>query len=460
MFDHLGDEGIRPKCPVRIGTDSYIVPSPDKRELVFAIPFIISRDILQETGLPQPSSAGAVHAIIERIKKESCHCPGLAPLSGTSIHNTSKYASFSEPCTIAFSSSRIATHLWRPDDLNHVVPGGIEFLLRGFVPYMPPNNSNVPYLLETINKYADTVSSITFSLSSRILEHGWRAVWDQQDLRNRLQALGLVCFIGDQTRPARAITHERCWYRVAGPKHGVHIPFSCPEELEPVQITLAGSGESITGLGIKTKEIFAITGANAEGKTSLLEAIMSGEDDHATGDGREHLVTAPGISHVDATNLEVRGADISRFFSSIPPGMSGTPCAVTGRGSGSVSMAFRIQEAIRKEQSLIVIDEDCTAMNLLIPCYCGTEAVQPLSSLIAGDRKWLGDTSIVVAGSAMEMLIARCDRILKLDGHRVTGISPDVYRQALSGFYRQMSEDLIMEKVDPCRKNPDEPETG
>jgi predicted ABC-class ATPase len=212
-----------------------------------------------------------------------------------------------------------------------------------------------------------------------------------------------------------------------------------------VEVHLTGTGETITGLGIRRKEVFAITGANAEGKSSLLEAILSGMDDHADGDGREHLVSMDGMVKVDATNQDIRGGDVSRFFCSLPPGMGGYPGSATGRGSGSLSMAFRIQEAIRKERSLIVIDEDCAALNLLVPCYCGTEAVQPLSTLITGDREWLGRTGIVVAGSAMEMLIARCDRILKLSGHRAEAVSQERYRKELSEFYRLMSRELVQD---------------
>ena len=442
ILSRIGNDKVRPKRLVRVGTDSYLVSSPDKRELVFAIPVFISRDIFSEINLPLPSSAGAVHTIIERIKKEAAHSSGLSPLSGIGAPENNHYASFSEPCTIASSPSRIASHLWRPDDQNRVVEGGIELILRGSIPYLPPEKVHVPYLAEVINRYADATCNITMSIPARLLEEAWRGVWDQQDLRARLASLNLVCFIGDGTRPARTMTHERCWYRVAGPKSGVHIPFTCPKELGPVEVDLAGTGEVISGLGIRKKEVFAITGANAEGKTSLLEAILSGEDDHAGGDGREHLVTIPGITKVDATNMDIRGGDVSRFFSSLPPGMGGIPRAATGRGSGSLSMAFRILEAIRIRRSIIVIDEDCAAMNLLIPCYCGTEAVQPLSTLIVGDREWLGDTSIIVAGSAMEMLIARCDRIMKLTGHRAEGVPHDQYRRELSEFYHQMSRDL------------------
>ncbi len=442
LLEAVGGEGVMVRRPFRTGTDAYLVPSPGRRELVFAIPILLPGSLPCDPDIPPLSLAGAVHLIIERIKKESHHHPGLCPLAGPESGGDMWYAALYEPCTIASSPSRMATHLWRPDDQNRVVPGGIELLLRGTLPYRPPDTGHIPEIAGVLNRYADAVRDITRSLSSRSLDQAARVVWDQQDLRTRLTSLGLVSFISDGTRPARDITRHRCWYRVAGPKQGVHIPFTCPSALDPVEVEGAGTGATITGLGIRQREVFAITGANAEGKTSLLEAILSGEDDHAAGDGREHLVTVPGVVRVDATNRDIRGGDVSRFFTSLPPGMGGTVRSATGRGSGSLSMAFMIQEAIRRERSVIVIDEDAAAMNLLIPCSCTTEAVRPLSELVSQDRDWLGSTGLIIAGSAMEMLIARCDRILQLSGHQAEAIPPDQYRRELSAFYTRMGRIL------------------
>jgi hypothetical protein len=62
--------------------------------------------------------------------------------------------------------------------------------------------------------------------------------------------------------------------------------------------------------------------------------------------------------------------------------------------------------------------------------------------LITEDRECLNDTSIVNAVSAMEMLIARCDRILKLTGHRAEAVSPPLYWKEAASFYKQMSKYL------------------
>ncbi len=45
---------------------------------------------------------------------------------------------------------------------------------------------------------------------------------------------------GPPARPARGFTPLRCHHRIAGPNEGVHIPFRCPRELDPVEVELAG----------------------------------------------------------------------------------------------------------------------------------------------------------------------------------------------------------------------------
>ncbi len=182
----VGDDTIRLTGPLRVGTDTYLVPSPEKRELLFAIPVSISCDLPCDPDLPGKSLAGAVHLIIERIKKESVQSPALRPLSGSDGTVESRYASFCEPCTIASSPSRIATHLWRSDDQNRIGPEGIELLLRGTLPYRPPNAGFIPEIAEVLNRYADEVRDITVSIPHRLLEQAARVVWDQQDLRSRL----------------------------------------------------------------------------------------------------------------------------------------------------------------------------------------------------------------------------------------------------------------------------------
>jgi len=53
----------------RIVTDAYLVPSPDRQDLHFAVPVIIKGFGSDGDGFTGPASQGAVHAVIEHGKK-------------------------------------------------------------------------------------------------------------------------------------------------------------------------------------------------------------------------------------------------------------------------------------------------------------------------------------------------------------------------------------------------------
>ncbi|PWR73773.1 P-loop domain-containing protein [Methanospirillum lacunae] len=422
-------------------TDAYIVPSPDKQDLHFALPVVIKTGIFDEISLPLSGSIGGIQAVIEYCKQKAQSSHDLGALYGVDTGNQSRYQVNLEPCTIISSSSSIATSLWHPDDQNYFKDQKIHLILQGAFPYREPSSSRVPEIVDRLVSYAQAITDTVNATPRGKIKRTWEVVIDQQTLQDRLGELGLISFIGDGTRPAREYTRYRCWERVAGPKRGVHIPFICPRELNPVEVYLPGSNKTITGLGIRRGELFAITGSNAQGKSSLLQAIYCGQDIHAHGDGREHLVTLPGGVSVDSTNIELKGVDLTPFFGSLPPGMDGTPYCASGHGSGSASMAFRIKEAIKKRSPYIIIDEDRSAQNLLNPCYMSMDSqVNSLASLISKDRKWLDDSSLIIAGSGMELMIAGADRIIRLCNHAPVAVSRDEWRTGLKQYYQELIE--------------------
>lgn len=423
---------------VRFGTDAYLVPSPDRRDLQFAFPVCISSRLAEEIPLPFASSSGAVHAIIEHCKAESLKNPELGMLYGRATGNRSRYSVHIEPCTIASSRSHLAANLWRPDEQNYLSQDGVHLVLRGALPYSEPDSGAFREISSVLRLYTEAMAGCVMKTPLHLIRKEWESVLDQQQLRSDLQEMGLICIIGDGTRPARAYTRHRSWYRVAGPKTGVHVPFCCPEESDPVEISLKGSNRRISGLGIRRGELFAITGSNAQGKSTLLQAILAGEDDHAPGDGREHLVTVPGGAGIDATSIELHGADLRPFFTRIPPGMTGDAASAFGQGSGSASMACRFSEALRLKSPYIIIDEDRSAQNLVVPCFMTLPEIQSLAVLLKKDREWLGGTTVLIAGSGMELLISRADRIIRLKDHKAGYLSPDEYREGLGRYYEEM----------------------
>lgn len=88
-------------------------------------------------------------------------------------------------------------------------------------------------------------------------------------------------------------------------------------------------------------------------------------------------------------------------------------------------MAFRISDALRREAPYIVIDEDRSAQNLMVPCYMSSADVRSLAALLAG--------------SGMELLIAQADRIVRLCQHQPHALSVPEYRNGLHAYYEKMA---------------------
>jgi hypothetical protein len=422
---------------------AYAVRSFDGDALRFCIPLLVRRPITREIPLDNRGSAGAVALIIERIKQQAGTDPALGPLAGQGTRFPQHYASTVEPYTLVASPAALASDLWHAGDRNFADHDGVHLLLCGAVPFPPVCTGADPgRITETAARLCDAVAARVFSLPARVLEAAWITALDQQLVRQRLPLLGLVSFVGDGAHPARHCTRYRCFFRTAGPKTGVNVPFTCPPELEPVELDLAASGRTVTGLGIRKREVFAVAGSNAQGKTTFLEGIIAGMDDHAAGDGRELVVTVHGQESAEAVNCQLAGADVSMFFSSLPPGMSGTPRAACGMGSGSMTMAHQVQRAVARHAPLLIIDEDRAAPNLLVKSALQTGEVTPLSEILARDRGRMGETTLVFAACAMDTLIAQADRIMVLDRHLASAVSRGEFRRRVAETLSRMAADL------------------
>jgi predicted ABC-class ATPase len=418
-----GDGVDAPK--VREGVNAYFVRSPEGTCLQFSVPIILP---FRPESDPRGAD-GAVWAVLEAVKQASPRDPRLHPLGGLDTERPAAYAGGIEPITLVRSATRAGTGLWKPDEENYLDTAGLHCTVHGAVPYPgSPGDTAVRGVAGAVADLADAIGETVQRVPAPEVAAAATLSLDQKLLRQELPAMGLVCFIGDGTCPARAFTRFRQHHRVAGPKEGVHIPFVCPTDLGPVEVELPASGRTVAGLGIREKEAIAIAGSNAQGKTTLLQAILAGEDDHAPGDGRELLVSVRGVRTAEAGGPDLHGADVSLFFQSLPPGMTGTPKAAFGRGSGSMTMAVQVQEAVRTDAPLLLIDEDRAAANLLVASCLQEADVTPLATLLATRRDALGGCAFVFAASSLDSLIAQADRILTLSGHRAGAVSPAAFR--------------------------------
>jgi predicted ABC-class ATPase len=425
-------------------TTAFLVRSFDGEALQFSFSLLIRRDLIDEIGLAPAGSDGAVCTLIEHIKEQAQNVPELGPLYGKGISGSVRYHDTIEPCTIIHSDDAIGSHLWKADSRNFCDRTGIHLIMHGAIPCPPvsPAKRDTLRIFRHLGDLAETTATLVQNVPANSLVFPWLASLDQKLLREDLGKMGLVSFVGDGSKLARNFTRNRPFFRIAGPKEGVSVSFRCPEELEPVELYLKASYRTVTGIGIKKQEILAVAGSNAQGKTTFLEGILAGMDDHAPHDGRDLVVTVRGAGTAESSNLGLAGADISMFFHSLPPGVSGTVHAAHGMGSGSMAMAHQIQYAIARHIPLLIIDEDRAAPNLLVKSCLQGEEVTPLAEILSRERGLLGQTSLVFAACAMDTLIAQADRIMVLDRHVAKAIDPLDFRHTLAEMLRRTADEL------------------
>ncbi|MBW9221390.1 hypothetical protein KKP91_04260 [Methanothermococcus sp. SCGC AD-155-M21] len=401
------------------------------KKIKIVLPFIFKREDL--INLNKYGLEGSTSKIIEYIK-EKMRKGKFPQLSGNLGR---RYRELYEPLTVVNCDMNIGSNLWRADRYNYIEGDRIHLLLR-----MVFKEKNPKEIGRKIDELSQELGEYIEKIPYNPLERENINIINQKDLRNKLDDLGLISFIGDNSRPARSYTPIRRHFRIAGPKEGANIPFITPKELNPVEVELY-DGTIITGLGIQKKEVFIITGRNAQGKTTLLEGIESGQDDHLIGDGREHIITIRNLSKATTGAMEMHGCDISLFFEKLPRGLNGTPKNVIGRASGSMTMAYMIQRAMARGVNLILIDEDNSAVNLLVNGLLSNwfEGVKPLSEIILKERERLS-CGFIITTSSLDLLTAAGDRAIYLEDHRAKYLDLKYFRRELSKYYLRLSKEL------------------
>lgn len=233
------------------------------------------------------------------------------------------------------------------------------------------------------------------------------AVAMQRALRAALPTLGLVGFVGEGARLARGAD--------GAPAPGCR-PLRVPRDLS-VTVDLGRHGR-VRGLGIP-RGITVVTGAPYHGKSTLVQALAQGHEDHRPGDGRERVVADPSLLAVRAEDgRAIKAQDLRAFFASLPGGEA--RAFTTARASGATSMAASVLQGIAAGSRLLLIDEDAAAANFL--------AIEPgmrqlLGRSLAGSTTLLealpalraAGTSAVLAVGSSTRAFACADRVILLD---------------------------------------------
>jgi predicted ABC-class ATPase len=181
---------------------------------------------------------------------------------------------------------------------------------------------------------------------------------DAEYLRNKLDSLGLIAFIAnDSILPRESGSSDKPMADKSA------IPFTAPESLSQ-EIELPNAGR-IKGLGIQ-KGVTLIVGGGYHGKSTLLNTLETCIYNHIPGDGREYCVSSHQTAKVRAySGRRVVKTDISPFINNLPFEQDTTSFS-TDNASGSTSQAVNIVEAIEAGAKTLLMDEDTCATNFMI----------------------------------------------------------------------------------------------
>jgi predicted ABC-class ATPase len=191
-------------------------------------------------------------------------------------------------------------------------------------------------------------------------------VENQEHIRDQLDDLGLVAFVGDGAiLPRESGASDRPLRREAA------VPFRSPESLR-VRLRLAnpvagpeGPLEEIAGMGIR-EGVTLIVGGGYHGKSTLLRALERAVYPHIPGDGREWVVSRRDLVKIRAEDgRRVERVDISAFIRNLPQGRN-TAAFSSDDASGSTSQASNILEAIEAGARGLLLDEDTSATNFML----------------------------------------------------------------------------------------------
>lgn len=145
---------------IRHNITSYFIPSFENDALLFSLPVLFSRSLTDEIRKDPAGSDGAVHCIIEQIKRQAHEVPALGPLAATGTRYPQRYDVMAEPYTVIHSAEAIGAHLWHSDDHNFCDSQGVHLLIRGALPnpssYSPASvrqiSDAIAALLDAINR--------------------------------------------------------------------------------------------------------------------------------------------------------------------------------------------------------------------------------------------------------------------------------------------------------------------
>ena len=197
---------------------------------------------------------------------------------------------------------------------------------------------------------------------------------------------------------------------------------------------------TVVGAGVNV-----IVGGGYHGKSTLLSAIERGVYPHMPGDGRELVATVSDAVKVRAADgRAVTGVDLTPFISHLPAGRD-TASFTTRNASGSTSQAASIIEAVEAGSTVLLLDEDTSATNLLIRdsrmrelVAAEREPITPLVDRITALFRRRGVSTVMVMGGSGDYLDV-ADRVLLMDAYHLRDATEQA-RRVVSDQPRPLTE--------------------
>lgn len=239
-----------------------------------------------------------------------------------------------------------------------------------------------------------------------------RTAEDHAHLQGLLAERGLAAFVADGSILPResGVSHE--------PLPDA-VPFESPPGLRVSLPTL--HHDELRGMGIP-EGVTLITGGGFHGKTTVLEAVQAGVVPHVPGDGREWAVTAPDAVKVRSEDgRAVTGVDLRPFIGDLPGGRD-TARFTSPDASGSTSLAADVMEALEVGTSLLLMDEDTCATNLLVrdarmQALVEEETITPLIDRVRELHEESGVSTVLVTGGSGDYLDV-ADTVILMEDYR------------------------------------------
>ena len=262
----------------------------------------------------------------------------------------------------------------------------------------------------------------------RDLLHFTDCIENQETIRRTLGQRGLVAFVGEG-----AILPRLSGASQQSMQKDLALPFESPDafavEFEVPHADAGAAGRVWRGMGIP-RGVTLLVGGGYHGKSTLLRAIERAVVPHIPGDGRETVVSDPGLVKVRAEDgRAISSVDIQGFIDRLPlrPGElepRDTRRFSTPDASGSTSQSANIVEAIEAGASGLLLDEDTSATNFMVRdarmqalIHPSDEPITPFLDRVRPIFEAFGVSTVLVMGGSGDYFDV-ADAVIELKSYR------------------------------------------